>query len=415
MEEKIVIENFAGIKHIELSLREINVLIGPQASGKSICVKLLYYFKNLPYKILRSAENVESKTEFKKVLERDFKQYFPPSTWPKESFKIRYELNQVYIEIEKRQSKEGLGVLYSSEYNKTRIVLMNNFKKFKQEQTEENKLWYNNISKIRSAYLENIKTHIDAKAPYDQLFIPAGRSYFAFLQSNIFSFLSSKNAIDPFIAEFGSFYELFKSFNARVFDNNDYYIQMDALFRALLKGKYVYSQEEDLIIQDDGRKIPVINSSSGQQEILPLALILKEIPFINFWDFGLSVYIEEPEAHLFPLAQKLIVELMAITYNTKKVPMQFFITTHSPYILTAFNNLLQAGHIDSSTMMSKNKLYKIVPQKHIVNPGIFRAYTLSGGEAECICSKENGLINTNIIDDVSNELAIQFDKLLDLE
>mgnify|MGYP006206212493 CR=1 FL=1 len=48
--------------------------------------------------------------------------------------------------------------------------------------------------------------------------------------------------------------------------------------------------------------------------------------------------IEEPEAHLFPVAQKHLIELLAIMVNRNE-DNQLIITTHSPYILSSFNNL----------------------------------------------------------------------------
>ena len=54
--EKIEIKNFVGIKDITLEVKQINILIGSQASGKSIIAKLLFYFKNFIFEIIRTAQ-----------------------------------------------------------------------------------------------------------------------------------------------------------------------------------------------------------------------------------------------------------------------------------------------------------------------------------------------------------------------
>ena len=41
LKEKLIIQNFGPIKHIELDLGIVNVLIGEQATGKSTVAKLL--------------------------------------------------------------------------------------------------------------------------------------------------------------------------------------------------------------------------------------------------------------------------------------------------------------------------------------------------------------------------------------
>jgi predicted ATPase len=59
--------------------------------------------------------------------------------------------------------------------------------------------------------------------------------------------------------------------------------------------------------------------------MLPLAIILGSLPLFRN-SYGYTIYIEEPEAHLFPSAQKRIVELIAVIY--KSIPsVQFVITT----------------------------------------------------------------------------------------
>jgi predicted ATPase len=50
--------------------------------------------------------------------------------------------------------------------------------------------------------------------------------------------------------------------------------------------------------------------------------------------------VEEPEAYLFPVAQKQIIDLIALLANQNE--NQVIVTTHSPYILSSFNNLLYA-------------------------------------------------------------------------
>ncbi|WP_157871760.1 hypothetical protein [Gloeothece verrucosa] len=42
-------------------------------------------------------------------------------------------------------------------------------------------------------------------------------------------------------------------------------------------------------------------------------------------------------------------------------------------------------------------------------------YTLENGELKSIINQENKLIDTNIIDEVSNKISEEFEKLLDLE
>jgi predicted ATP-dependent endonuclease of OLD family len=127
------------------------------------------------------------------------------------------------------------------------------------------------------------------------------------------------------------------------------------------------------------------------------------------------VYIEEPEAHLFPSAQRNIVELIATVFNSRKEQLQFFITTHSPYVLTALNNLLQAGLLyEESSEDIQHQLEKIVSRYKSLDVDDLSAYVLSDGKCNSIVCPDTGLIDARVIDSVSDELAIEFDQLLNL-
>jgi len=422
MNERIIIKNFAGIRSIELELSLINILIGPQATGKSICAKLLYFFKEFIHQLFLSVENQQTKHEFDKSILDKFEDYFPPTSWSKGGFLVRYELGSEFIEVSKREvPKSRPRLSYSNSYLKERDHSRRFIKGLIKEHADEEKYdIHKDIFRARGDFIKNISSKFGDPSTFNQLFIPAGRSFFANLQSSIFSFLSSNKAIDPFLTEFGSFYESIKSFpiESRLKEEKDkkFKEKIDEKVEEILHGKHVRERGKDYLILPDGRRTTITNSSSGQQEMLPLAIILKVLSFLKFLGGGQSIYIEEPEAHLFPTSQRHIVELMAMIFNFAKIPVQFIITTHSPYILTAFNNLMQAGSICSKISNDrKEKLYDIVPAEQILESSIVRAYSLSNGTADNICCEDTGLITTNIIDDVSNALATQFGDLLDIE
>ena len=192
--------------------------------------------------------------------------------------------------------------------------------------------------------------------------------------------------------------------------------EINLLNNKIFCGKCLHKDGKDYLQLTEERTVEISNSSSGQQETLPLIIILRRLAFLKSNIGGTSVYIEEPEAHIFPSAQKSIVELIATVYNARKDSLQFFITTHSPYILTAFNNLLQAGILAVDATEDKiAKISRHVPKTRFLSPDEVAVYSLENGYCQSIIAKETGLIDANIIDEVSNELAIQFDELLDLE
>jgi hypothetical protein len=182
--------------------------------------------------------------------------------------------------------------------------------------------------------------------------------------------------------------------------------------KRILGAELIRIQKQDFLQFDDGRRVKLAQASSGQQEALPLLLLLAR--FIQRRHVqGRAVYIEEPEAHLYPVTQKLIVELMARAFRARESQMLLIITTHSPYILTSVNNLLQAGRLyDTVDSKAKTKLDRIIPESSSFKPGEVAFFALEDGHATSILDPETGLIDASAIDQVSTDIATQFDELL---
>ena len=98
--------------------------------------------------------------------------------------------------------------------------------------------------------------------------------------------------------------------------------------------------------------------------------------------------------------------------NEKATNASWVITTHSPYILSSFNNLLEAwqvGHTDKERGIS---VQKIIDEKYWANPGGFRAYSIEDGHLKSIMDEETHLISDNFLDSVSERIGGEFDELL---
>jgi predicted ATPase len=412
--EKIKIENFAGIKSMDFEFNAINILIGPQGSGKSVTVKLLYFFKSFFSEILRSIDSDESKRELDKKQKEKFNTYFPKESWPKGNFKITYSLDKTTIKIEKVSNQ--LNFDYSDNLKKVII-------KARKLSTDEKKRI--SIDPKRSSYsfkrelnekLEKcFKQEISAESMASQFFIPAGRSFFANIQKSIFSFLSDNRSLDPFLIEFGSFYENLKRFYNRENSIDRVDKEFDEIISQILNSKYLREKEKDFLVHNDSRKVNLSNASSGQQETLPLMVILRALNELHFTGSGATIYIEEPEAHLFPIAQKAMVKLLARTFNNKNSKFQIIVTTHSPYILSSFNNLLQASRLTKLKPLESRNIAKVVPKLEQINPDLLSAYSLNFGKKENLIEEDSKLISHTILDSVSNEIAVEFGKILDIE
>ncbi len=401
-----------------MELKQINMIIGPQASGKSVTVKLLYFFKSFYKEIIKGILLGISKSELDTQQKERFKQYFPKNAWPKGGFSIEYIVNESFISIRnvKKKKVSSLQFYYSDDISNA-IGSSTKFYKDNNLSTSPTTFIADFVLKF-DGYVKNVfKNNISEHFANWQLFIPAGRSFYANIQSGIFAYLNSGLPLDPFLVEFGSFYENCKesvSKNAEEkTDGED--SNVNKLISAILNGAYLREKEKDYLIHSDSRKVNIPNASSGQQEVLPLVIVLKALQGLVLPDNGTTLYIEEPEAHLFPVSQKRIVQLLARAYNQLGRTLQIIITTHSPYILSSFNNLMEAGKILDEKTGMEQELAEIIPAGETIAPDNVAAYALVNGIKTDLIDPSTRLISQNILDSVSDEISIEFGKLLDLE
>lgn len=417
--ERLKINGFGGLKTTDVEINNINLFIGKSASGKSITIKLMYFFKSFFREFFESAENEENKSELNKKLLKKFEEFFPEDSWKDTIFEIQFFYNDNnYARVYKNKIKSKLYIDYSDlvykQYSNAKRLIKVDKDKFQAKDKFE---VYRPDYKVYQKYINIVKNDLGKNCAYSQIFIPAGRSFFATLQSSIFSFLSNNKAIDPFLVEFGSFYENIKGIASREFDskNKSEYKIIDDLILEILGGKYQRIKSKDYIVHEDKRRINLAYASSGQQETLPLTLILRALTRISFTGDGLTLYIEEPEAHLFPSAQKKVVELIVTVFKLSRCESQIILTTHSPYIISSFNNLLQAGIIEENFPKKHDELYSFVNKLFIIPQKNVNAYSVEKSNFNNIIDSEFGLIDSEYLDSISSIIANEFNNLINLE
>lgn len=425
--EKIAIRNFAGIEKLDLDIKPINILIGPQGVGKSVVVKLLYFFKETLYN-LGSRQGIvlmETLENHERNMIVSFRKMFDRSAWKLGSkFEISYSSINGLTFVVKGDEKGEIRIVLPKEYTDilNEIILVN--KQYSPLKVGE--LGISEFLKQRNEIETFLRLKLSEKFNeklVEQVFIPAGRSFFSTINRNIYSIVEGKGEIDAgldsFMLRFGSMYQLlgdFEAMNTLFWESSERSNTFDALVDQVMGGRYIKENDNQAyILHKDQRKVELKNVSSGQQEALPMLLILKAIYEKTWKTEGGVLYIEEPEAHLFPTAQKSIVNLLAKVYTSNPDNFQIFITTHSPYILTSFNNLMYAGNLIKEDESRRSAVEKVVDQDTILDASLFSAYAVQKTGATDLMDKENGIINAELLDEVSNTIGREFDQLLDIE
>jgi ABC-type cobalamin/Fe3+-siderophores transport system ATPase subunit len=426
--EKLTIRNFAGFKSVEILTSPVTGLIGPQASGKSVIAKLLYFFREIASRMPGAVIDGMDGERYKQECCERFCRYFSIKNTSASKASIAYASNERKIQI---KFPAAVAPKLIMEWDGFYDSILKRFSKrfegrrhrvLRRVKAGDSGEMQNAEEDLREEMDVEISAVLGEWAAFEQIFVPAGRAFFSQFRRSVFSQLESGEDLDPFMVAFGSLIERSKSL-----------LEFAGLYHAvngqpplpvrrfgsvrkqlceILNADLLRYRKEDFLGFPDGRRLSVAQASSGQQEVLPLLLLLAHFAIVAH-ERGRAVYIEEPEAHLFPATQKLVVDLMAQSFRGRKGGMTLVITTHSPYILTSVNNLLQAGQLYAkASAASAKKLGSIIPKEQILKPGEVGFYALADGQAAPIMDKETGLINGDAIDQVSNDIAVQFGELL---
>ncbi|RKZ44280.1 MAG: hypothetical protein DRQ41_03195 [Gammaproteobacteria bacterium] len=346
MTDKIIIKNLGPLKQVELDLKEIIILIGPQASGKSTIAKLIHFFK-----YVTSVSCLKTQPEYLLTI---FNKFF----------------GEHYL-----QQNPNAHIEYLSH---CKIILKNGT------------IHYDNLPQSK----------------YKTTLIPAGRAVYSLISESLFSLTSEAISIDPMLLNFGRHIELSRKNFAHILSK-----ELEPLLKDILKGHFKYVNGENRIYFENKQYITLDRASSGQQEVLPLILILMDVFYSGLLNF---VTIEEPEAHLYPYSQYKLIELICRVYHCHFDKNRFIMTTHSPYILSAFNNYLFSYLVANVSELAKIQVKTVIPAESWINPKQLATYYVSCGSAESIMDEATGLIADNEINDSSEEIAGDFDALLDI-
>ena len=400
---KLEIVKFGPIENSIFDIKDVNIFIGESATGKSIITKLIYISNTfVRFIILKGTKDSNTLNTIQNLKESFRNSYFNIFKDTYKNFNFTFYYTEEKFVRFTHSNKSQYKVEFSDELKREIETAYTNFKK-RFENLEQNNI--ESDSMLPSIYglllFQEIKK-VFTKDNY--IYIPAGRSFFTMLSKNIFSIIENGVEIDYIFTQFGGLFQNakkeFENLNKKISKKDLLFIE--SKYKELLKGTYAFEDDKDRIYINKDEFLPLNQISSGQQELLPALLILLSV--LNS-KTSTTIIFEEPEAHLFPKDQQRLIELLIYILNHTQSGNRLIITTHSPYILSVLNNFIYAGKLKSKSI--DENLYL-----HFEN---ISAYSLSNNKAKSILNKENNLIDANYIDDVSNDIANIFDKLLDEE
>ena len=136
----------------------------------------------------------------------------------------------------------------------------------------------------------------------------------------------------------------------------------------LADGEIVLENGSVFLQFESGEKIPVSAAASSVKELMPFLLMLQNGKIRQYN----SLLFEEPEAHVHPKKQFLLMDMLARCCNKG---MLIQMTTHSDYLLGRMNQLLVLGKIREKSM----EAFEIFCKEHQFNKNLYLHTEQIGG------------------------------------
>jgi predicted ATPase len=430
--QKIEIRNFGPIKELNLDIKDFSIFIGPQASGKSTIAKTIFFFKSLNDDLVKYFIESVEKSDFSKSIgtyaksiRQKYLDYFGSSTHLNGLHLKYYYTEKIWISITIETNHKYITPNFSEQFKDDFKNLVKEAIEFSSFLGQRNPSLLTSkdllqIDSEKRKFVSYIKEKCNSIFQEDRelIFIPAGRSLLATLSDQLQfinprnldflmrTFLDKINIVRPIFNK--SLSDIIKERRLLTQYEIDYNKTKlaDEIISKILRGKYQYDKDGEKIFYETNKYVKLNFSSSGQQESLWILLLL----FIIILEKqNVFIVIEEPEAHLFPEAQKEISNLIALMSNVEN--SQVIITTHSPYILASLNNLILANKVGSENINVEKRINKNL----WINRDKVYAALVTKGQVKDIIDNELNIIQQENIDSVSGTINDEFDFLFQFE
>jgi predicted ATPase len=389
--EELYIKNFFTIEEFDWKIKEFNILIGGMGSGKSICVKLLWFLEHIFHSLVfyqSITKDDLSRLVFFDRIAREFNEVFQAKGFDfrKTEISYKYSCNGGSFDLQAKWNKEKEDLVWSSKYLDEHLEKWQEFFGSKDTSLDKEIIVSNRIYK-------SISKEFKDTLPIGTMFIPAARANASITHNTDF--------FDPFIVRFIRNCQRLVRFEETLSSED---------VNKILHIKHIkYEEKRGLIITlPNDQKVSPQYLSSGQQELLYLLIYFNYMKHYPPYDYttSTSIFIEEPEAHLFPEDQKnameFIVKIFRLFSEEENRFTRFFITTHSPYILNVVSTMMNRGNLRMKAGKFGEFKNAVLDSPYYFNKGEVSAYSIDADKiVRPMVSGDETYLNAQRINDIS--------------
>lgn len=414
----ITIQNVGPIKNITLPLNRINVLIGPQSSGKSTIAKLLSFCSWLEKEMTITQKSIKTDEEYIKKNLFDYHRigsYFDDkSVVIYEDDCMKFTFSNMHAETKKcdrfADSLSHKTAYIPAERIMASVPNVRSFQLFHSSlQTFLFDWWKMGPIFTKEKAIEipdtGVSYYYDPKTNSDVVKLPNGKEIDLREASSGLQSLIPMYVYLKYVTEW-----VYEHEDVQSFDRSKIYDQ--ALLRRIISSgkeplseanveefiqleKPTVSMEQMLQLARNyhthGLKLPKVMEE--------LAIFADNITHAHYT----NIIIEEPELNLFPRTQ--IEFLYALLKMFKSERDTMVITTHSPYLLFALNNCVMGGLVGAR--IGDAQKARMLSRDVWIDPKMVSVYELNDGELISI-QDEDGILLNNYLNKAHQQIASEY-------
>ena len=369
-----------------IQVSQVMLLIGEQSTGKSTFMKILCFCCWLEKQVMIGGDSIVSKyTHYYRFWNELKKFHHFNDEFLSDSSYIKYDGSAIQIEM--RGKKRNAKIVRKPKFAAIRHNLKISFLPSERNllssiQNIENLYRSKDVDMLFNYILEwgEARLQFGVANPLDLVFVDKMKYHYDAKNGDVLTLADGHSKIKPYYASSGV--------------QSALPIQVLATYLAGEVGTSAKISPVDYLKQ--------LDLTDSKIDIKVMTSVLKNIQNRSSYK-SFHMFIEELEQNLFPKAQfelvKMLVGLLKkMEQKSTGYTSTVFLTTHSPYVLTALNVMMLAS---AAYEMSPDKVNDLGLEDYVLPKGAYSAYCIKDGRFENIVDEEFGFIKGDFLDSVS--------------
>ena len=369
-----------------IPVSQVMLLIGEQSTGKSTFMKILCFCCWLEKQVMIGGDSIVSKyTHYYRFWNELKKFHHFNDEFLSDSSYIKYDGSAIQIEM--RGKKRNAKIVRKPKFAEIRHNLKISFLPSERNllssiQNIENLYRSKDVDMLFNYILEwgEARLQFGVANPLDLVFVDKMKYHYDAKNGDVLTLADGHSKIKPYYASSGV--------------QSALPIQVLATYLAGEVGTSAKISPVDYLKQ--------LDLTDSKIDIKVMTSVLKNIQNRSSYK-SFHMFIEELEQNLFPKAQfelvKMLVGLLKkMEQKSTGYTSMVFLTTHSPYVLTALNVMMLAS---AAYEMSPDKVNDLGLEDYVLPKGAYSAYCIKEGCFENIVDEEFGFIKGDFLDSVS--------------